>query len=278
MVQLGADPSQPADFLNSLQPVRILIALASITALIGWAVRLRGRQWRVALGIGWMVAASPLLFVLPSLVAPAHGFQAEEDVGLLTVLRQLPDGGGLLIASDLADEAEDYRRPLRAFSLTAYTGRPFYVANLQYGKNAEPDATRRMIGLREFFGAPWSAWDTRWLVRTGITGVLVDERCEPAWFTEAHAALREVVHSGRWTGFVVTAGTVDAFARDTLPPQWRDMTPAYGRSECLTGLRPDTSAASGHAARDSQHAAHAAADGSLAQVVRRDRRMGLHGT
>jgi hypothetical protein len=243
MVQLGADPTQPADLLNALQPVRLLVALLSLVALMETIVQLRGTQRHLAFGVAWMTVASPLLFVVPSWRAPERAFQAEEDVGLLNVLTRLPDTGGLLISSDLADEAEDYRRPLRGFSLTAYTGRPFYVADLQYGNHAEPDAVERMTDLRAFFGAPWSAWDARWLARSGITEVLVDARCLPAWFGRPHLPLLEAARSGHWIGFVVEPDTDRDAQADSAPPPWHDMTPAYGLSGCLTGPRVDTSAA-----------------------------------
>jgi hypothetical protein len=242
MVQLGADPTQPADLLNALQPVRLLVALLSIVALMETIVQLRETRRRLAFGVAWMTVASPLLFVVSSWRAPERAFQAEEDVGLLNVLTRLPDTGGLLISSDLADEAEDYRRPLRGFSLTAYTGRPFYVADLQYGNHAEPDAVERMTDLRAFFGAPWSAWDARWLARSGITEVLVDARCLPAWFGRPHLPLLEAARSGHWIGFVVEPDTDRDAQADSAPPPWHDMTPAYGLSGCLTGPRADTSA------------------------------------
>jgi hypothetical protein len=242
MIQLGADPTQRADFAISLQPLRLLVALLSIAGLIESARRLRGGRLRIAHGVGWMTAASPLLFIVPSLAAPAAGYQAEEDVGLLEVLQRLPDRGGVLIASDLADPAEDYRRPLRGFSLTAYTGRPFYVADLQYANHAEPDAAQRMVELRTFFGSPWTAWHSRWLARSGITGVLVSARCVPAWYGRAHPSLREAAHRGRWTGFTVTAGGGGDTLRIPAPPPWHDMVPAYGLAECLTGLRPSPAA------------------------------------
>ncbi len=238
MAAVDADPSQRADFANSLQPLRLVVALLSIAALMESAPRLRGRRRRVAYAVGWATAVSPLLFIVPSLVAPRNAYQADEDVGLLDVLRQLPDSGRLLIASDMADAAENYRRPLRGFDLTAYTGRPFYVANLQYGHDAEPDAAHRMLQIRAFFGSRWSPWHSRWLAESGIDGVLVSSRCMPAWISGPHPPLREAAHGGRWIGFVATSrptfGTPDSVA----PPPWRDMTPAYGRSECLTGLRP----------------------------------------
>ena len=240
MAQLGADPTQRTDLLSALQPLRLLVALLSIAALLESVVRLRGRSRQLAYLVAWMTAASPLLFIVPSLLAPAKAFQAEEDTGLMTVLTRLPDNGGLLISSDLADEAEDYRRPLREFSLTAYTGRPFYVANLQYGNHSEPDAVERMTELRAFFGAPWSAWITRWLARAGIAGVLVNTRCRPAWLGQPHLPLREAARSGRWVAFVVAPGVERDTLADATPPSWHDMTPAYGLSGCLTGLRSDT--------------------------------------
>jgi hypothetical protein len=243
MVRLGADPSQPADLLNALQPVRLVVALLSVVALLETIPHVRGRQRSLALGVAWLTAASPLLFMVPSLLAPDNAYEAEDDVGLLNVLERLPDDGGELIASDLADEAEDYRRPLRGFSLTAYTGRRFYVSELQYGNHAERDAVERMTDLRAFFGAPWSAWDARWLARSGITEVLVDARCLPAWFGRPHLPLLEAARSGHWVGFVVEPDTDRDAPADSAPPPWHDMTPAYGRSGCLTGPRADTSAA-----------------------------------
>jgi hypothetical protein len=240
MAQLGADPTQRTDLLSALQPLRLLVALLSIAALLESIVRLRGRSRQLAYGVAWVTAASPLLFIVPSLLAPAKAFQAEEDAGLMTVLTRLPDNGGVLISSDLADEAENYRRPLREFNLTAYTGRPFYVANLQYGNHAEPDAVKRMTELRAFFGAPWSAWSTRWLARAGIAGVLVNTRCRPAWLGQPHLPLREVARSGRWVAFVVVPGVERDTLADATPPPWHDMTPAYGLSGCLTGLRSAT--------------------------------------
>jgi hypothetical protein len=238
MVQLGADPTQPADFANSLQPLRILVALLSIAALLESTVRWRGRWRQLAYGVGWLVAVSPLVFIMPSLLRPLTAFQAEEDAGLREVLARLPDQGGLLISSDLADAAENYRRPLRGFSLTAYGGHPFYVSNLQYANNAEPDAVERMTALRAFFGAPWSAWHSQWLARSHITGVLINTRCVPAWHGQANVPLKVVAQSDRWTAYVVPAEMTRDTLGDSAPPAWHDMTPAYGLSECLRGLRP----------------------------------------
>ena len=242
MVEVGADPLGRADFANSLQPLRLLVALLGIAALIETASRMSIWRRGLAFCVGWATVTSPLLFIVPALIAPQDAYEADEDVGLLEVLQALPDGGGLLIASDLADAAENHARPLRGFRLTGLTGRPFYVANLQYNHHAEPDATRRMIALRTFFGSPWSAWHTRWLAETGIEGVLVNSRCRPVWSGHPGASLRQVAKSGQWTAFVVTSANEPGQTQDVAAPSWTDMTPAYGRSECLTGLRADASA------------------------------------
>ena len=234
MLEVGADTAQRADFAQSLQPLRLVLALAATTALIGSVPLLVPKRARIARGIAWAVTLSPIFFIGFAARAPLRAYEADEDVGLLGVLEQLPEGTGLLIASDLADAAEDYRRPLRGFALTAYTGRPFYVSNLQYGHHAHADAAARMQALRAFFGSAWSPWHSSWLAESGISGILVSTRCLPAWYGRPGVPLRMVARNGRWTALVPTP--MGPSSRSEAPaPEWREMTPAYGRSDCLTG-------------------------------------------
>jgi hypothetical protein len=243
MEELGADPTQRADFSSSLQPLRLLLALLAGVAIVATVDQLRGRWHFAARAAGWAVALSPLLFVGHALAAPLEAYEADEDRDLLSVLRQLPPDSGLLISSDLSDAAENHRRGLRGFALTAYTGRPFFVANLQYLNHVQPDAVDRIRELRTFFGSRWTPWHSWWLTERGIGGVLVSDRCRPVWLGQAGVPLDRQAASGRWTAFGVA---VRSNADSARPPAWADIVPAYGDAGCLSerpgGPEPDLQA------------------------------------
>ena len=182
---------------------------------------------------GALSVLSPLAVVTFDFVYPLRGHEAAEDLGLLHTLQDVPRDSQLLIASDLADPAEDYRRPLRAFLLTGYTGHAFYVANLRYVHYTRPDAPERLQQLRAFFGSPWSAWHEGWLQRLKIGYILVSDRCLPIWFSQPGVPLRPLAHHGHWIAY----DTRDAKKPGPLTPvpTARDLTPGFGAQGCLSG-------------------------------------------
>jgi hypothetical protein len=216
---------------EALIPLRLLLRVGLLAGLAGVFAHDR-RSWHVvpvALVAGLLVA-SPLPLIARNFVNPLLGYEAAEDVGLRALLRQVPRNAELLIASDLADSAQNYSRPLRGTLLTAYGGHVFYVANLEYSHYHQADATQRLEGLRAFFGSPWSRWHDSWLLRTGVTHVLISNRCLPHWWKQPDTALRVVGRSGRWTLLEPHGVNAEASAQ---APSWDRLEPAYGRGACL---------------------------------------------
>jgi hypothetical protein len=216
---------------QALIPLRLLLA---VTVLAAFAVVLRhtgtSRPVIAVVLVAGLIVISPLPLIGRNFVKPMHAYESAEDTGLLALLRQVPRNGELLLASDLADPAENYGRPLRGFLLTAYGGHQFYVANLPYGHYVRADAVQRLEDIRAFFGSPWSGWHAAWLARTQITHVLVSDRCVPRWLGQPEAELIVIGRSGRWTLLepqgVLAEGSFS-------PPPWGIMKPRYGRSPCL---------------------------------------------
>ncbi|HEX5724051.1 MAG TPA: hypothetical protein VFX98_01220 [Longimicrobiaceae bacterium] len=218
---------------QSLIPLRFLAVLASAGALAA-AARWRGpRATRWAAAVAACVVLSPLAWVVRPLAHPARGYEAVEDDGLRRVLAAVPVRGTLLAANDLAHPAEDYQRSLRNFLIPAYHGHQAYVASLRY-RHFHPDAPARLAALRRLYETPWSAWHGGWLARTGMTHLLVSERCPVAWAPGPGVPLREVARAGRWVAYRVEgAGPPAPAVPEEGPPEGGSPAPRYGRSECL---------------------------------------------
>jgi hypothetical protein len=216
---------------QALIPLRLLLMvglLAGLALVFGHA----RRSWRL-IPVGIVAAglvASPLPLIARNFMKPLLGYEAAEDAGLSTLLQRVPRNGELLIASDLADPAQDYHRALRGTLLTAYGGHVFYVANLWYSHHGRPDAAQRMENLRAFFGSPWSRWHGTWLARTKVTHVFVNDRCVPPWWEQPNVALRVIARSGRWTLLEPNGVTVEA---GVVAPSSEPNAPRYGHAACL---------------------------------------------
>ena len=165
---------------------------------------------------------------------PPADYGVAEEAGLRAVLAAIPVQGTLLISSDLADPAQDAKRALRSPLLTAYDGHAFYVADFRYVHYLRADALLRAEALRRFFGTAWSPWHEAWLTRTGVTHVLIDERCRPIWADSSHVPLRRVRSAGRWIAMERIPGARPTGSLDTLAPV-ADLEPAHGQSGCLSG-------------------------------------------
>jgi hypothetical protein len=219
------------NFAQALRPLRVVIVLGAL-GVLGSLAALRRRT-------ATFVAAGALLFVLPmplmlrDFARPLKGFVAAEDVGLYELLRTLSRDGSLLIASDLADPAQDFKRGLRAPLLSGYAGHRVFVANLNHHIYTPADAVERVRALKRFFGAAWSGWHDAWLRNTGITHVLVSDRCVPFWMGQSDLPLREVKRCGRWILYSVNLGATRG--EDVADPSWTDLKPRYGTVGCLTG-------------------------------------------
>jgi len=247
LAQLGlAATNKPFFFDNellvSVQPVRLLLLLGAF-ALLATILEMQGRAVRAAaLAGGLAITSTPLLlYASPWIRTPTNArqwFEVAEDPDLRQVLRAIPRGHELVVSSDLADPAQDYARPLRSPLLTAYGGHQFFVSNLRYVHFARPDAPERLMELRTFYGAAWSAWHEAWLTRRGITHVLVNARCEPAWQGSQPSRLREIASSGDWRAYEVLAAA-PSVGPQPAAPAWTDATPKFGRGDCLFGGRSD---------------------------------------
>lgn len=216
---------------QSLRPLRVVVLLGAL-GVLGSLAALRRRT-------GTFVAAGALLAVLPmplmvrDFARPLKGFVAAEDLGLYELLSTLPRDESLLIASDLADPAQNFARGLRAPLLSGYAGHTIYVANLNHHIYTPPDAIQRVNALKRFFGAAWSGWHDAWLRKTGITHVLVSGRCVPVWMEQSDLPLREVKRCGRWILYSVNPGATRG--EGVADFAWADLKPGYGTGGCLTG-------------------------------------------
>lgn len=218
------------DLAQSLNPaLRLVLTWSALGILLVWAAAAKRRWISASLACGSAVVLSPLLFISVGFADPLKGYEAAEDMELRNALLQIPVDGTLLIASDLADPAEDYARPQRATLMTAYGGHIFYVTNLSYVQGT--DAVERLSNLRAFFGAAWSDWHSAWIQTTGITHLLINDRCVPAWAGDLGLPLRASVKGVRWTVFE-TQG-LERPPRPAQRPAWQDISARYGRAECI---------------------------------------------
>jgi hypothetical protein len=230
-------------FGQALTPLRILLSVASISLLFRFLLGRSGTLCRIVMVIASICVISPLAFISLGFVEPLRGYEAVDDFDLYRILQHIPRSGTLLISSDLADPAQDYKRSASAFCLTAYGGHSFYVANFRYFNFARDDSVARAENLRAFFGSPWSDWHSQWLARNGITHVLTNDRCVPCWEESRHFGLKNVVTVGRWTLYELPARTAahDPLGGDGFPP-FTDMRPKYGMADCLlikrSAIRP----------------------------------------
>jgi hypothetical protein len=235
-VALGASGSvlsglQP-DLGQSSVPLRLLL-VGTALAVLAPSSPAAGNAWRRLGHIGAiLIVLSPLGFVTRGFFQPLRVPEAAEDQDLFAVLRQVPHGVGRVIASDLADPADDYARPLRATLLTGYAGHRFYVANLVYVHFRRPDAVQRMMAVRAFFGSPWSAWHSRWLADTRIGAVLVHDRCPPTWLGQAGVPLHPLARVGHWMAFSVDSRDA-GLSSASMPAHWSELRAGYGRAACL---------------------------------------------
>jgi hypothetical protein len=195
----------------------------------------RSWPWRAAtLAAIACVLGLRVVSLVPPLLDPSRGYEAAEDTDLRRALEAIPVEGTLLVSSDIADPAQDYSRPANGSLLSGYRGHSYFLSELRYIHWTRPDAPERLDELRAFFGATWSAWHDAWLASHGITHVLVSDRCRPAWFNGTDLPLQERARHGVWTALEVESDdSAPATHVDDLPPQWVDMKPAYGRSECV---------------------------------------------
>lgn len=217
---------------EGIQPLRALAVFCACGVAAALAWRSSRTMQFVVLGLVFVVSPVPL--VVRDFAHPDGGHQAADDVGLLTLLRHIPRNGTLLIASDLADPAEGFARPLNAVLLSGYDGHTFYIANMSHHSWTPPDAPHRIENLERFFGSNWSSWSSAWLRSAGVTDILVDDRCVPKWVGQARLPLELITRSGRWTAYRVDAAAV-AGAHAAAPPAWSPLRPRYGAAACLTG-------------------------------------------
>jgi hypothetical protein len=236
-------------FAQSLTPLRILLVTACLSLLFQIAPERSNARLRILMGIACICVISPVPFITAGFVEPLNGYEAVDDYDLYRILEHVPRSGTLLISSDIADPAQNYRRPARASHLTAYGGHAFYVADFVRFNFAREDAVARAGDLRAFFGAPWSQWHSEWLAKNGVTHILTNDRCVPCWAENGLVPITKLLSIGRWTLYEVSpeaALGIDFVEGDDMPA-FSDMTPRYGISDCLlierlASPRPDASA------------------------------------
>ncbi|MGZ8468336.1 MAG: hypothetical protein ACXW61_02740 [Gemmatirosa sp.] len=226
--------AEESNLRQSLEPVLLLTMLGALGVA---AARLGAGGRAAACVLALLVVLTPVHLLVRGFVAPMTLNAAADARELAAALAQIPVGGELVIANDLADPADDYRRALRAPLLTAIAGHQFHVANLRYVHHVREDAPARLQALRTFFGAPWSPWHAWWLARTGVTHVLVHERCPPPWLDAADTTRTPLpaITRGAWTVLAVPTTTdANAGAASPAAPAFTDVPPRFGRAACLT--------------------------------------------
>jgi hypothetical protein len=266
--------AQP-DLAQALYPLQFLL-VASAVGLLAMCAAQQDVWWRRAFcTTGALSVLSNVAFVSFHFARPLRGYEAAEDLGLLQTLQEVPRDSQLLIASDLADPAENYRRALRGVLLTGYTGHAFYVANLRYVHYTRPDAAQRLDELRAFFGSQWSAWHEGWLQDKGIGYILVSDRCPPIWLNQSGLPLRPLGRHGHWIGYEMRG------ARTPGPPApmpaANEVAPRFGAQGCLSfretgppdvGERPGEDAAGTHDRVSANQSRAAALHGRPGWIVR----------
>ena len=60
----------------------------------------------------------------------------------------------------------------------------FSVSNMTYGHFRRPDSIDRLKNMSVFFGSNWSEWHNSWLLKTGITHIISNDRCVPIWIKD----------------------------------------------------------------------------------------------
>jgi hypothetical protein len=218
---------------QALEPLRFVTVAAGL-GVLAWGTAAASGGWVALTAAGLLVTLSPVLVIARGFLAPSDEYSVAEDPGLYVVLGSVPVRGSLLVASDLADPAQNFRRPLQGMLLTGYRGHAFYVANLRYVQFTRPDAPVRLAELQSFFGAPWTPWHSAWLAEKHITHILVSDRCLPPWADQAGLPFSEVARSGRWTAYAV--GTLDP-APSAGRPAAGGLPPAYGVADCLSARK-----------------------------------------
>ncbi len=232
---VSASSSDRHGLQHSLVAARFLVVLLGC-GLLAVSAEWAGKRWRNAFWLaGGLAVLSPAAVLTRGILRPDSVHEVAEDRGLFEVLGRIPTNGTLLIANDLADPANDYGAPLQGMLLTAYRGHAFYVANLRYVHYVRDDARDRLQALQRFFGTPWSPWHSDWLKRTGVTHVLVHDRCSSSWANQEGIPLRRLGSNGGWTAYQVTHGAVAA-SSDRAPGVLYER-PAYGKAACLWGDR-----------------------------------------
>jgi hypothetical protein len=210
-------------------PLRLLLAAAGVAILAACAWR-ASAPWRHSFSVAaTLVVLSPLPFIGLTLVEPWKGQEVADGHGVYQLLQEIPTSGTLLIASDIADPANDYERSARGFLLTGYGGHQFYLANLAYLQFRWPDAVQRLENLQAFFGTPWSPWHEELLRTSGITHVLVDDRCPAAWQNSPTPGLRLMARAGHWAAYTVYGPLAGTGPRPAAVPVRR----RYGTAACL---------------------------------------------
>jgi hypothetical protein len=242
LVALGVDARSSAvqgdDALSqALEPPRLFLLSSSLAAL-GLILNGRSRAVRrVAFAVALAIVLAPVPLAVSALADPPADLAVAEDEGLWRLLSEIPRDGALLVSSDLADVANSNKRALRAPLLTAYGGHAFWVSNLRYVHYARPDALDRLRDLRRLFGTPWSAWQEDWLVRTGVTHLLVNDRCPAVWEEQPAVPLRLVGTEGGWRAYRWTGQSGPP--SDGAGSLSTGVHARFGRSACLAGAVKD---------------------------------------
>ncbi len=188
----------------------------------------------VTVGIGLLGASLQFGQVVHNVTRPETGYEYVDASDVTKVLSGIERTGSLLLASDIADPTENYRRPGDAWHIVATTRVPFWFGGYRYELETNPEAQSRLAIARTFFGSQWSAWHNDFLMEKGITHVLISKRCEPVWFANLEKS-NEIRESELW--FLVEAKTLSLLPQGpvTSEDEVRLPEPLYGVSPCMGG-------------------------------------------
>lgn len=177
-----------------------------------------------------------LLRVVADLLNPTEGYEHYDSAEVVKVLSAVPASEALLMTTDFAEPADNFRRGGDANYL-ASSRIPLFLGGLQGPDVAgSAEAQRRAELQRLFLGSAWSLWHEDFLKTEGITHILLSDRCVPEWGSNLPETFREISGSASWTLFEVSDQTQTesiAGAPHPAPTATKEIKPTYGLSGCL---------------------------------------------
>jgi hypothetical protein len=169
------------DWMQAYLPASFVLAVLTFAMLFSLCL-VRLKRPRVMVGFSVMVFAFVMPVTLGPLVRPTGllAYEWTEEQDLAELVRSVEFGEGIWLSSDLADPAENFKRPVRGYNLTSLVSAQFYISG-SYTVLYVPDFGSRVRNSQKFFGSRWSGWHDGFLSQNRINFVLLRDRCPVVW-------------------------------------------------------------------------------------------------